>query len=178
MITAPNTVPEPTPSAVTSPGPKGVARGRDARDSSCSRGTFHCLPAILLCTALAACSGGAARSRHAARPVSVAVAVTPIGVTSISTEQTKRVHAALIPELQRAGYSLAQTSAAADLVLLVSFTPTPEGEGGRVKIMGLEPSAQFRRSTDNGDTPEAKEMRRRQRELQQWIDRQLTHPDS
>ena len=136
------------------------------------------LPAILLCAALVACSGVAVGSRHALRPVSVAVAVTPVGVESISSAQTKLVHAALVPELQRAGYSLAQSGVSADLVLLVSFTPTPGGPGGRVQIMGLQPSAQFRRSTDNGDTPEAKEMRRRQQELQHWIDRQSSHSDS
>ena len=112
-----------------------------------------------------------ARTRNP-RSLSVSVAITPIGASSLSTEQVARIHEAVKPELLRAGYTFAQTSSSADLVLLVSFTPVAGGSGGRVKVTGLEPTAQFRRATAGGDTPEANEMRRRQREFEQWLERQ------
>jgi hypothetical protein len=128
---------------------------------------------LLFLAGVMLCFGGCATAERASlRPLAVAVAITPIGTSSLSAEQVTRVHAALGPEIQRAGYTLAQSSAAADLVLIVNFTPTPGGGGGRVKITGLEPTAQFRQATAGGDTPEAKEMRLRQREIELWIERQ------
>jgi hypothetical protein len=123
------------------------------------------------------CSACTSVDRSVQRPLSVSVAITPIDARSISNAQAAQVHEALRPELQRAGYTFADNSMTADLVLLVSFTPTVGGNGGRVKITGLSPTAEFRRATDNGDTPEAKEMRRRQRELEQWVERQSRNSD-
>ncbi len=116
--------------------------------------------------------------RATQRPVAVAVAISPIGTRTLSADQVAQVHEALKPEILRAGYSLAPSRAAADLVLIVSYTPVDGGSGGRVKIMTLEPTARFLQATDGGDTPEAKEMRRRQRELEQWIERQSRSSDS
>src|SRR5687768_7577698 len=95
--------------------------------------------ALLFLAGVLCCGGCATTERGSPRPLAVAVAITPIGARSVSAEQVARVHEALKPEIHRAGYTLAPGSAAADLVLVVSFTPTPGGSGGRVKITGLEP---------------------------------------
>ncbi len=134
--------------------------------------------AFLLLAVMAQCCGCASNGRPNPRPLSVSVSITPIGASSLSTEQVVRVHEAIKPQLLQSGYTFAVSSSAADLVLLVSFTPIPGGNGGHVRITGIEPTAQFRRETDGGDTPEAKEMRRRQRELEQWIERQGRSSDS
>ena len=130
---------------------------------------------LVLLAAAVLCSGCATRERQNARTLSVTVAITPLGARTLSSDQVIRIHDALKPELLRAGYSFAGNSSTADLVLLVSFTPIPDGNGGRVKIIGIEPTAQFRRETDGGDTPEAKEMRRRQREFELWAERQKSN---
>jgi hypothetical protein len=122
--------------------------------------------------------GCATTERTNPRALAVTIAVTPVGARTVSAEQVAQIHQALKPELQRAGYVLADHSAMADLVLTVSFTPMPGGTGGRVKITGLEPTAQFRRETDGGDTEEAKELRRRLREIQRWAEGQSRNSDS
>jgi len=106
------------------------------------------------------------------------MAVTPIGARSLSHEQVACVHEALIPEIRRAGYSVAKNRADADFMVLVNFTPVAGGSGGRVKITGLEPTAPFLRATEQGDTPEARELRRRQREIEQWMERQSRNSDA
>jgi hypothetical protein len=132
---------------------------------------------LTLLAGLILCPACSTASRSEPRPLSVAVAITPVGAT-LSAEQIARVHGALKPELQRVGYTFAESSAAADLVLLVTFSPIAGGTGGRLKIIGLEPTAEFRRATDGADTPEAKEMRRRQREIEQWVERQSSSSGS
>ncbi len=128
---------------------------------------------LLVLPAIALGLGGCA-SHAKARPLAVIVAVRPVNAKPLSTEQVARIHQALDPELLRAGYVLADLTASADLVVTVSFTPTPAGSGGQVKITGIEPTAQFRRATDDGDTPEAKELRRRLSEIERWANRQAS----
>jgi hypothetical protein len=67
---------------------------------------------------------------------------------------------------------LAQTGAAADLVLIVNFTSAPDGSGGRVKMTALEPTQRFRQEMDGSDTPEVRDMRRRLREIEAWASTQ------
>lgn len=104
----------------------------------------------------------------------------PLVTVAISTsdgvppthEQLAKVLGALTPELQRAGFDLAPNQRAAHFVVSVRFTRTPEGEGGRVTVTGLEPTVEFRAALDAAETPEAKEWRRRQREYETWVERQ------
>lgn len=132
-----------------------------------------------LCAALVLLAfAGCVHTKSPPRPLRVAIAITPVGVASLSTAQTAHIHAALKPQVEQRGFVFAEISAAADLVLLVKFTPTPGSAGGHVQIMGIQPTTQFRRETNSGDTPEAQEMRRRQRELEQWVERQGRLGDS
>jgi hypothetical protein len=121
--------------------------------------------------------GGCATAQQSTRHLSVAVAI--IGTQTISAQQVVQIHQALRPELESAGYTLADSNATADLVLTVSFIPIPGGPGGRIKLTSLEPTAQFRRATEGAsDTSEAKEWRRLERDLQAIVEAQGRNPDS
>ena len=103
----------------------------------------------------------------------VAIAVRLAGdVVPPSADHIRHIRAGLQPSLQRAGFALAEDATVADYVLTVTFRPAVDGQGGHVSIASFEPTRQFREATDAGDTPEAKEWRRRQREIEQWMERQ------
>lgn len=112
----------------------------------------------------------------AKRPPSVAIAIVPVGIEAVSSAQAAQVQQALQREIHSAGYTLAESAAAADFVLTVAYIQTTAG--GRIKIASLEPSVHFRDDMAGNDTPEVKEFRRLQRDLQQAVERQGLHPDS
>lgn len=123
--------------------------------------------------------GGCAHAaKSAPRPLSVAVAVTPLGAGTVSAGQVAQIHQALRPEFERTGYIFANSRKNADLVLTVSFIPNPGGQGGRISFTSLEPTEQFREATDGGETPEAKEFRRRAQDLQAIVEAKGRNPDS
>ena len=111
------------------------------------------------------------------RVYSVSVAVTTIDGRAPSQEQAGHILAALRPEIERAGFQVARTSYEADFVVSVKFTRDAEGNGGRVAISGMEPSAQFRGAPGMGESEELKEIRRRLREMDAWAARQMTRTD-
>ena len=111
------------------------------------------------------------------RPISVAVAVTPVGADAVSAAQVLQIHRALRPEIESAGYVLADPNAPADLVLTVSFTSVPGGASGRIKLISLEPAGEFRRATEGAETDEAKRFRRLERELQSIVEAQGRNPE-
>lgn len=106
-----------------------------------------------------------------------AVAIRTTGGRAPTSDQVNRILQALTPELTRSGFVLASDRSVADVVVLVSFTPAPEGSGGRLVVTGMEPSARFKESTAGGDSEEAKEIRRRQREYERWTERQMQGSD-
>ena len=118
---------------------------------------------------------GCATSRQASRQPAVAIAVGLIAGGPPSAGDLARIHRALQPEFARIGLAMAGTRAEADFVATVSFDPTA-GPDGRIVVNGIEPTAKFRAATDDGDTPEAREWRRRQREIELWMERQ-NRPD-
>jgi hypothetical protein len=127
---------------------------------------------LLLAIAGTSCSTTPA-PRSVAMPA-VAVAVTSADGSRPSTEQLTRIYQAMQPELLKVGLRLAEGRNAADFVVTVSFTPTPGGSGGRIAVTGIEPSAEFRRKIGNGESEEARELRRRVREMEMLM--QPDHP--
>lgn len=120
----------------------------------------------LLATFMAVCVSGCGTAPRA-RSLSVLIAITPMGAESVSPAQVAQIHHVLKPSVEAAGYTLAENDAAADLVLTVSFIPIPGMAGGRIKLISLEPSPEFRRATATaGESAESKQMRRLERELQ------------
>lgn len=115
---------------------------------------------------------GAGCSTPGQRLTAVAIAVRPVGNRPPSTEEIRRIHDSLQPALIRMGASVAQSREGADLVMTVDFIPATGDSGPRVKVIGVEPTARFREATDGGDTPEANDWRRRQREMEAWAERQ------
>jgi hypothetical protein len=99
------------------------------------------------------------------RVPAVAIAIRPVGDSPPSTEEIQQVLQALKPALLQKGASVAERRDAADFVMTVSFTPATASAGSRVTVIGVEPTARFREATDGEDTPEAKEWRRRLREV-------------
>jgi hypothetical protein len=98
----------------------------------------------------------------------VAIAIGPVGNRPPSAAEVSETLQALQPALLRAGASLADRKEAADFVMTVSFIPATGESGSRIKVVGIEPTARFQAATDRGDTPEAKEWRRRVREIEGW----------
>jgi hypothetical protein len=115
------------------------------------------------------CSTTAPRS-----PAAPSVAIAVIAATGVppSVEQITRILEALRPELARVGFRVTEAREAADYLVTVSFTPSPGFNGGRVAVVGIEPSTQFRTATGASETPEAKEWRRRLGEIEEWTRRQ------
>jgi glutathione S-transferase len=128
------------------------------------------LSLVFVATLIFAVGGCTTPQAARARPLSVAIAITPVGTGTVSAAQAAEIQRALRPELEGAGYVLADRPTAADLVLTVSFVPAPGGPGGRIRLTGLEPTDQFRRATEGSDTLEAKEFRRLERELQSIVE--------
>ena len=62
--------------------------------------------------------------------------------------------------------TLARKGDVADFVMTVSFTPATASSGPRVRVVGVEPTERFRSATDGENTAEAKEWRKRLRELE------------
>jgi hypothetical protein len=96
----------------------------------------------------------------------VAIAIRPNGGRPPSTEEIQQVLQAFKPALSQKGASVAERRDLADFVLTVSYTPATISAGSRVTVIGIEPTPRFRDATDGGDTPEAKEWRRRVREIE------------
>ena len=116
----------------------------------------------------ATCVGAGCTSPAPPRLPAVAIAITPVGNRPPSAEEIHRVHQALTPALLQMGALVAERRDVADFVITVSFTPATASAGSRVTVIGVEPTARFREATDGGDTPEAKEWRRRMREIEGW----------
>jgi len=114
---------------------------------------------------------GCATTHQPPKPPTVAIAVGPVAGAAPTAEHLTRIHQALQPEFARIGLAMAGTRAEADFVATVSFDPTA-GPNGRIVVNGIEPTAKFRTATDDGDTPEAREWRRRQHEIELWMERQ------
>jgi hypothetical protein len=108
---------------------------------------------------------------------SVSIAVTTVDGKAPSQEQAAQILAALMPEIERAGFQVAKNSHEADFVVSVKFTKNAEGMGGRVSINGMEPSAQFRGAPGMGESEELREIRRRVREMDAWAARQVMRAD-
>ncbi len=126
---------------------------------------------VPIATALFSFGCSATSKRSINSPV-VAVAVSTQGGAPPTAAEVARIHQALQPELTRAGFSLAADREAAAFIVSVTFTRPSGIDGERVKITGFEPRKQFHDATNGGDTPEAREVRRRQREYEQWVERQ------
>lgn len=129
---------------------------------------------LVLAVAVTSCSTTTA-PRGGVMPA-VAIAVTSTDGSAPSAGQLTQIHQALQPEFQRVGFRFAESRNTADLIVIVRFTPTPGGSGGRVAILGIEPGAEFRRAMGNGETEEEREHRRRLREYEQWAQRQNREP--
>ena len=134
----------------------------------------------ILTLALASVTLGTGGCNSASQPKprpSVAVAIAAVGAETVSAGQVARIHQTLRPEIEGAGFVFADRNATADLVLTVSFTPIPGSPGGRIKLTSLEPTAEFRRATEGGESVEAKQFRRLERELQSIVEAQSRNPD-
>jgi hypothetical protein len=130
---------------------------------------------VLVVVALASTACSTIRER---RNPPVAIAVRLVGDAIPSAHQVNHIRQVLQSELLRKGFTLAEDPGVAEYVLTVSFIPAPDGEGGRVSIASFEPARRFRDATDAGDTPEAKEWRRRLREIEGWAQLQGSGRDS
>ena len=122
---------------------------------------------VLLALATA-CLGPGCISHAQPRLPAVAIAIRPVGDSPPSAEDINLVLQALKPALLQKGASVAERRELADFVMTVSFTPATASAGSRVTVISIEPTARFRDATDGGDTPEAKEWRRRVREIEGW----------
>lgn len=133
------------------------------------------IPLLMLALVVTSCTTTPA-PRSAAMMPAVAIAVSSVDGSAPSAEQLTNIHQALQPEFQRVGFRFAENRNTADLVVMVRFTPTPGGSGGRVAIVGIEPGVEFRRAMGNGETEEEREHRRRLREYEQWARQQIRDP--
>lgn len=79
----------------------------------------------------------------------------------------------LEPELVGRGFSLAPNREVADFVALVRFIQDPDSGGGRIDVIGMEPTARFQVSRAGIDPDEVRELRQRQRDFEQWVN---SHP--
>jgi hypothetical protein len=102
----------------------------------------------------------------------VAIAIRPVGDRPPSTEEIQLVFQALKPALLQKGASVAERRDLADFVMTVSFIPATDASPSRVKVIAIEPTARLRDATGGDDTPEAKEWRRRVREIEVWAQSQ------
>jgi hypothetical protein len=127
---------------------------------------FSVLMLVILTLAYAGCATLPKRTPT----VAIAVRLTGNGVPA--PDHLAHIRAGLQPSLVRAGFVLAEDASIADYVLTVAFIPAITGQGGQVSIASFEPTRRFREAIDAGDTPEAKEWRRRQREIEEWVERQ------
>jgi hypothetical protein len=124
--------------------------------------------------------GCAVPARQASNPVAVALAIRILGGGTPTPQQLTNVHRAMEPQLARAGYRFAPNVNSADAIVSVNFTPDPaDPNGGRVTVMGVEFSAEMRRALASGadQSDEARDMRRRLREIEQWTERQAKGVD-
>jgi hypothetical protein len=98
----------------------------------------------------------------------VAIAIGPVGNRPPSPAEVSETLQALQPALLRVGASVADQKEAADFVLTVNFIPATSESGSQIRVVGIERTARFQEATDRGDTPEAKEWRRRVQEIERW----------
>ena len=132
--------------------------------------------AITLLLAAACLSEGCTHPVQQRLPA-VAVAIRPVDDRPPSTVETQLVLQALKPALLQAGASIAERGDPADFVMTVSFIPATESSASRVKVIGIEPTPRFRDATDGADSPEAKDWRRRLRDIEQWVEREGRRSD-
>jgi hypothetical protein len=95
----------------------------------------------------------------------VAIAIRPVGDRPPSAEEVQLVLQALRPALLQKGASVAERRDLADFVMTVNFMPATAASASRVTVLGIEPTARYRESTEGGETPEMKEWQRRLRQL-------------
>jgi hypothetical protein len=116
---------------------------------------------VVLLSVAAAFPGAGCSSPAQPRQPLVAIAIRPVDNRPPSTDETRLTYEALQPALRRAGASVAARGETADFVMTVSFIPAVGSSGPRVKVMSVEPTARFREGSQEGETPEMKEWRRR-----------------
>jgi hypothetical protein len=127
-----------------------------------------CIIPVVLLSLGAAFVGASCTSPAEQRVPAVAIAIRPVGDRPPSAEEVQLVLQALKPALLQKGASVAERRDLADFIMTVGFVPATSSSGSRVRVISIEPTARFREATDGGDTPEAKEMRRRVRDLEGW----------
>lgn len=121
-------------------------------------------------------AGAGCTSPTSPRLPTAAIAIRPVENRPPSAEEAQVVLQTLRPMLLQKGAALAERSDSADFVVTVNFTPANAGSGPRVTVIGIEPTNRFRDATSGDDTPEAREWRRRLREIEGWARNQARDP--
>ena len=136
------------------------------------------LPRILLLALAAVCAIAGCATPARPNLAAVAIAIRPVGDRPPTADETRQVLQALQPALLRVGAAIAPSRADADFLMTVTFTPATASSGSRVLVNGIEPATRYKNATDAGDTPEAREWRRRLREIEGWAQSQNSGRDS
>ena len=128
------------------------------------------LAAAFLC-GLSGCS-----TTTAPRPgaPTIALSIRTKGDRPPTAEQLDRAYRSAHEYLLAAGYRFAEVPAMAQFLVTADFFPSPvDPAGGHVRIVAVEPSHAVRKTLTSDDaTEEAREMRQRLRDIENWIEQQ------